>query len=68
MTVDMALARNVLRTEAAAIQGLVDRLDGSFEQAVKLLAACRGQPLGSLTEVKRGRLRGASIYLCQRMG
>ena len=31
------LARKVLRTEAAAILGLVDRIDGEFERAVQLL-------------------------------
>ena len=43
MTVDLALARKVLQTEAAAIRALVDRLDGSFEQAIKLLMNCRGR-------------------------
>src|SRR5215510_7038271 len=43
----MALARKVLQAEAAAIQGLVDRLDGSFEQAVKLLMTCRGRVIVS---------------------
>jgi arabinose-5-phosphate isomerase len=47
MTIDMALARKVLETEAAAIRGLVDRLDGSFEQAVKLLITCRGRVIVS---------------------
>jgi arabinose-5-phosphate isomerase len=37
------LARNVLRIEAAAILGLVDRLDGSFTRAVTLLHQCRGR-------------------------
>lgn len=37
------LARKVLRTEAAAILGLVDRLDASFERAVQLLFECRGR-------------------------
>jgi arabinose-5-phosphate isomerase len=36
-------ARKVLRTEAAAISRLVDRLDGSFEKAVQLLAATIGR-------------------------
>ena len=43
MTIDMALARKVLQTEAAAILALVDRLDGAFEQAVRLLLTCRGR-------------------------
>jgi arabinose-5-phosphate isomerase len=37
------LARKVLRTEAAAILGLVDRIDGEFERAVHLLFECRGR-------------------------
>lgn len=41
--VDLATARQVLSTEAAAILALVDRLDGRFEQAVRLLLDCRGR-------------------------
>ncbi len=37
------LAARVLRIEAAAVQGLVGRLDARFEQAIDLLAACRGR-------------------------
>ena len=37
------LARKVLRIEAAAILGLVDRLNGAFEQAVQLLFDCHGR-------------------------
>jgi arabinose-5-phosphate isomerase len=37
------LARKVLRIEAAAILGLVERLDGEFERAVQLLFECRGR-------------------------
>jgi arabinose-5-phosphate isomerase len=37
------LARKVLRTEAAAILGLVDRLDADFERAVQMLLDCRGR-------------------------
>jgi arabinose-5-phosphate isomerase len=40
---DLALARKVLETEAAAILALVDRLDGRFEQAVRLLRECSGR-------------------------
>lgn len=40
---DLALARKVMRTEAAAILSLVDRLDGGFTAAVKLLYECRGR-------------------------
>jgi arabinose-5-phosphate isomerase len=39
----LELARKVLRIEAAAILGLVDRLDGGFEQALQLLFECRGR-------------------------
>jgi arabinose-5-phosphate isomerase len=39
----LELARNVLRTEAAGILALVDRLDGSFTRAVTLLHQCRGR-------------------------
>jgi arabinose-5-phosphate isomerase len=39
----LALARRVLETEAAAILGLLERLDGDFEQAIQLLFDCRGR-------------------------
>ncbi len=41
--IDLAFARKVLQTEAAAIQALVDRLGESFERAVRLLLDCRGR-------------------------
>jgi arabinose-5-phosphate isomerase len=41
--VDLALARKVLQTEAAAILALVDRLDERFEHAMRLLLDCRGR-------------------------
>ena len=41
--VDIALAKKVLQTEAAAILALVDRLDDRFERAVRLLRDCRGR-------------------------
>src|SRR5205807_4487118 len=37
------LAKKVLRIEAAAIIGLVDRLNGDFERAVDLLFECKGR-------------------------
>ena len=40
---DLSLARRVLETEAAAILGLLDRLDARFERAVQLLLECRGR-------------------------
>jgi arabinose-5-phosphate isomerase len=39
----LALAKKVLRIEAAAILGLVDRLDGGFLRALQLLFECRGR-------------------------
>ena len=39
----LELARKVLRIEAAAILGLIDRLNGDFERAVQLLFECRGR-------------------------
>ena len=39
----LALAARVLRTEAAAVEGLIARLDDRFEAAVAVLAACRGR-------------------------
>ena len=35
-------AKRVLRIEAEAIAGLIDRLDARFEQAVELLYDCKG--------------------------
>lgn len=39
----LELAKKVLRIEAAAILGLVDRLNGDFERALDLLFQCRGR-------------------------
>lgn len=40
---DLELARKVLRTEAAAILALVDRVDGRFSAAIDMLRDCRGR-------------------------
>lgn len=40
---DLALARKVLETEAAAIHGVMACLDERFTQAVDLIAGCRGR-------------------------
>jgi arabinose-5-phosphate isomerase len=40
---DLALARKVLETEAAAILALVPRIDGRFDRAVELLRTCAGR-------------------------
>jgi arabinose-5-phosphate isomerase len=42
---DLALARKVLHTEAAAILGLLDRLDARFAAAVTMLKECRGRAI-----------------------
>jgi arabinose-5-phosphate isomerase len=39
----LATARRVLRIEADAIAGLIERLDERFEKAVELLYACKGR-------------------------
>ena len=36
-------ARRVLRIEAQAIQDVMARLDGTFEEAVELLFGCKGR-------------------------
>ena len=41
--VDLALARKVLETEAAAILAIVPRIGRRFEQAVEMLQACQGR-------------------------
>jgi arabinose-5-phosphate isomerase len=43
MSDELELARKVLRTEAAAILGLVDRVNGDFDKAVSLLYECNGR-------------------------
>jgi arabinose-5-phosphate isomerase len=40
---DLELARKVLRTEAAAILGLVDKLDDGLARAVRMLYECQGR-------------------------
>lgn len=39
----LATAKRVLQIEAAAIAGLIERLDGRFEKAVELLFACKSR-------------------------
>jgi arabinose-5-phosphate isomerase len=43
VTIDLDLARKVLTIEAAAVLGLVDRVDDRFSQAVTLLYQCQGR-------------------------
>jgi arabinose-5-phosphate isomerase len=56
---DLALARKVFETEAAAILALIGRLDGKFELAVDLLRCCRGRVI--LTGM------GKSGIICQKI-
>jgi arabinose-5-phosphate isomerase len=56
---DHALARKVLETEAAAILALVDRLDGKFDCAIRLLRQCQGRVV--LTGM------GKSGIICQKI-
>jgi arabinose-5-phosphate isomerase len=39
----LSVAKRVLRIEADAIAGLIDRLDERFEQAIELLYGCKGR-------------------------
>lgn len=41
--IDLNLARRVLETEAAAVLGLVARIDAQFERAVQMLFECKGR-------------------------
>jgi len=59
VTIDMALARKVLQTEADAILALIERLDGAFERAVRLLLECRGRVI--VTGI------GKSGIICQKI-
>src|SRR6266567_3767685 len=56
---DLALARKVLETEAAAILALIPRLDATFECAIRLLFECRGRVI--LTGM------GKSGTICQKI-
>lgn len=42
-TKTIELARKVLRIEAEAVMGLLERLDGDFDRAVDLLYSCKGR-------------------------
>src|SRR5204863_4930893 len=56
---DLAFARKVLETEAAAIRALVDRLDNRFSCAVELLRNCKGRVI--LTGVGKSGIIGRKI-------
>lgn len=42
-----SFARQVLQTEAAAVAGLIENIDASFDRAVDMILACRGSVLTS---------------------
>jgi len=44
---DRLLARHVLQMEAAAISALIDRVDDSFDAAVRILYECQGRVIAS---------------------
>ena len=52
-------AREVIRIEAEAIQGLFDRLDENFVQAVEILLACKGRVV--VTGIGKSGLVGRKI-------
>ncbi len=43
----LELAKKVLRIEAQAVAGLIDRLDGAFPRAIALILACHGRVIVS---------------------
>jgi len=55
----LATARRVLRIEADAIAGLIERLDARFEQAVEMLFACKGRAV--VTGLGKSGLIGRKI-------
>ena len=55
----LATAKRVLRIEADAIAGLIDRLDARFEKAVELLYACKGRVV--ITGLGKSGLIGRKI-------
>src|SRR3954464_1498499 len=56
---DLALARKVLQTEAAAILALVPRIDERFDRAVEMLHQCRGRVITTCI--------GKSGIICQKI-
>jgi len=55
----LARAAEVIRLEAQTITGLIDRLDGRFEEAVERILACRGQVI--VTGMGKAGLVGAKL-------
>ena len=52
-------AREVIRIEAEAVQGLLDRLDDNFVRAVEALLACQGRVV--VTGIGKSGLVGRKI-------
>jgi arabinose-5-phosphate isomerase len=55
----LARAAEVIRLEARTIEGLVARLDGSFDEAVERIVACRGMVI--VTGMGKAGLVGAKL-------
>ena len=55
----LARAAEVIRLEAGTIAGLIDRLDGRFEEAVERILGCKGQVI--VTGMGKAGLVGAKI-------
>lgn len=55
----LARAAEVIRLEASTIAGLIERLDGRFDEAVERILACRGQVI--VTGMGKAGLVGAKI-------
>jgi arabinose-5-phosphate isomerase len=55
----LGIARKVLQTEADAIEGLIERLDGSFQDAVDIIYASRGKVI--VTGMGKSGLIGKKI-------
>lgn len=55
----LARAAEVIRLEAGTIAGLIERLDGRFDEAIERILACRGQVI--VTGMGKAGLVGAKI-------
>jgi arabinose-5-phosphate isomerase len=55
----LARAAEVIRLEAQTIAGLIERLDGRFDEAVERILACRGQVI--VTGMGKAGLVGAKV-------
>ncbi|PKL46772.1 MAG: D-arabinose 5-phosphate isomerase, partial [Nitrospira bacterium HGW-Nitrospira-1] len=53
------IAKKVLKTEAAAIEGLIERIDSSFQDAVDIIYASKGKVI--VTGMGKSGLIGKKI-------